>query len=38
MKARLEEIAALTDKIWAARQEMRNASRKETAAIIEPET
>jgi hypothetical protein len=38
MKARLEEIAALTDKIWAARQEMRNASRKETATVVEPET
>jgi hypothetical protein len=38
MKARLEEIAALTDKIWAARQEMRNVSHKEAAAVIEPET
>jgi hypothetical protein len=37
-KARLEGIAATTDKIMAARREMRNASRKETAAIIEPKT
>jgi hypothetical protein len=37
-QARLEEIAALTDKIWAAMQQMRNVSRKETAAVIKPKT
>jgi hypothetical protein len=38
MKARLEEIAAMTDKMWATRREMRNASHKETVAENKPET
>jgi hypothetical protein len=38
MKARLEGIAAMTDKIWAARREMRNASHKETVAENKPKT